>query len=127
MPDEIEAYRPHWDSAFRGHAIIRVGRFEDGGLVLRYLYRPRRFAEAQRGRFALMLAGWTQMNDALIAAHFWTLAPYELPGGCDGATWKIEGRREDTYQVISRWCPGGALWELGRLVFDFAGLDEVRV
>jgi hypothetical protein len=63
MPDEIEAYRLHWDSAFRGHAIIRVGRFEDGGLVLRYLYRYRLFPEARRGRLALALAEWTILPD----------------------------------------------------------------
>jgi hypothetical protein len=37
------------------------------------------------------------------------------------------GRRRHEYHYISRWCPDDALRDLGRLLFDLAGLAEVRL
>jgi hypothetical protein len=28
---------------------------------------------------------------------------------------------------ITRWSPRNAVWDLGRLLFDLAGLEEVRI
>jgi hypothetical protein len=47
--------------------------------------------------------------------------------GCDGARWLIAGRRRFDYHIVHRWSPDGALHDLGRLLFDLAGLAVVRL
>jgi hypothetical protein len=66
-----------------------------------------------------------RLQDAAIGANFWALDPFEMPGGPDGVRWTIEGRRKEIYRAVRRWCSGGAVWSLGRLIFDLAGLDDI--
>jgi hypothetical protein len=47
--------------------------------------------------------------------------------GLDGSTWCFAGRRHRDYHFITRWSPDDVLWDLGRLLFDLAGLDGVRL
>lgn len=70
-------------------------------------------------------AEWSRMEDAVVAANFWMLDERGGPRGLDGSTWCFAGRRRHEYHYISRWCPDGALRDLGRLLFDLAGLVEV--
>ena len=63
---------------------------------------------------------------------FWQIeSPHGEPGGCDGAEWIIEGVRDGTYRIVSRWSPtGGPVRGLGLFMLkDLAGLkipaDEI--
>jgi hypothetical protein len=68
------------------------------------------------------------IEDAVVAANFWMLdAREEHRLVLDGARWYLAGRRRRDYHFISRRIPQGALWDLGRLLFDLAGLEEVRI
>jgi hypothetical protein len=73
----------------------------------------------------LSRSDWTLIEDALVAANFWMLDDQEedrlLLGG---ARWNVASRRRD-YHFISRRSPHRPLWDLGRLLFDLAGLDEI--
>jgi hypothetical protein len=40
---------------------------------------------------ALSSSAWDRLQDALIAANFWTLDPVDEQRGLDGANWLIEG------------------------------------
>jgi hypothetical protein len=73
------------------------------------------------------LSDWRPLQDALIDAAFWALDARDDQIGFDGAWWTIEGRRKDIYRYVHRWCPGGAIWHLGRLFFDLAGLTHVEI
>jgi hypothetical protein len=99
------------------------------------------------GVVPLAPADWDRLQDALIAASFWSLDPdgIDWPSdgdeqrtiaaiigsrGLDGSDWLFEGRRKDVYRAASRWSPrGGALYDLGRLFFELAGppLAKVRI
>lgn len=69
---------------------------------------------------------WLLIEDAVVAATCWMLDEQEedrlLLGG---ARWCVAGRRHRDYHFISRRSPHGPLWDLGRLMFDLAGLEEV--
>ena len=47
--------------------------------------------------------------------------------GLDGAFWTIEGRRKDVYRAARRWSPDGAIYDLGKLFFEFAGSPLRRI
>jgi hypothetical protein len=95
---------------------------------------------------ALTPADWDRLQDALIAASFWaldadgvdwpingdeqrTIAAIIASRGRDGSDWLMERRRKDIFRAVSRWSPRGALRDLGKLCFEFAGppLAEVRI
>jgi hypothetical protein len=94
----------------------------------------------------LTLADWARLQEALTAASFWALDPdgIDWPSagdeqqtvaaiiasrGLDGSDWLFEGRRNDVYRAATRWSPGGALYDLGSLLFKLAGppLAEIRI
>jgi hypothetical protein len=75
----------------------------------------------------LTLADWARLQDALVAASFWTLDPVEERFGLDGSDWLIEGRRKDIFRAVRRWSPRQALYELGQLFFELAGLPLAKV
>jgi hypothetical protein len=72
-------------------------------------------------------ADWARLEDAVVTANFWMLDEQNDRLGLDGATWRFAGRRRRDYHSISRWSPVDSLWDLGRLFFDVAGLEEVRL
>ena len=123
MAAESEVYRFTWDSSFDGGAVVRIGREVDE-IKLRWLYRwfstpsPHDTPSCVR----LTLAHWQRLQEALIAASFWTLdaANDLLLRGLDGAFWTIEGRRKDVYRSVRRWSPREAIHDLG-LFFELAG------
>jgi len=113
-----EVYRFTWDSSFDGDAVVRIARFSDE-IMLSSVYRPSHFTRTERSDASLIVADWAQ--DALIAANFWALEPHGEAHGLDGAYWTIEGRRRDIFRAVHRWSPRGAIHDLGRLFFTFAG------
>ncbi len=121
-----EAYWLHWKSSFDGSATIRVARLGDEAMFFR-VYRSSPFGKVRRGRGSVSMPDWARFEDALIAASFWMLDEYGGGHGLDGADWYIAGPRRSEYHRISRWSPGGALWDLGRIFFDLAGLEDVRL
>ena len=78
-------------------------------------------------RGVLSMTDWALIEDAVVAAEFWFLDKCGGQRGLDGATWYIAGRRRREYHFVTRWSPRNALWDLGRLLFDLAGLEEVRI
>ena len=121
-----EAYWFDWRSSFHGNATIRIAKLGDAVLLFRE-YREDRFGKIRRYRALLAQASWLQLEDAIVAANFWMLDEYGGRRGLDGATWRFAGRRRHDLHPISRSSPDGALWHLGRLFFDLAGLGEVRL
>lgn len=74
----------------------------------------------------MMLADWALVEDAVVAADFWRLdqsVTLNDLGGLDGATWHIAGRRGPDFHHVRRWSPHGVVYDLGRLMFDLAGLE----
>ena len=121
-----EVYWFDWESTFHGKATIRVTRL-GGQAVVSRIYRSSRFGKARRFHGHLTHDDWSRLEDAVIAANFWMLDERGGRHGLDGSTWRFAGRRRCDYHFISRWSPDGALWELGRFLFDVAGLVEVRL
>ncbi len=121
-----EVYRFTWDSSFDGDAMLRIARLGDE-IRLSRGYRPSQFARAERCEASLTPCDWARLQGALTAANFWALDPHAGTHGLDGACWTIEGRRKNIFRVIQHRSPGGELRDLGRLLFDLAGLNEVRI
>jgi hypothetical protein len=119
-------YRFIWNSSFVGDAVMRIGRQGDE-ITLRCVYRPSLFGDADRRQMPLSLANWARLQDALIVASFWALDPEESRIGLDGSDWLIEGRRKDTFRAVGRWSPIGAIYDLGKLFFELAGLPLAEV
>ncbi|MFZ2006760.1 MAG: hypothetical protein WB697_02220 [Stellaceae bacterium] len=44
-----------------------------------------------------------------------------------GLHWRVAGRRRHDFHLVKRWSPRDRLYDLGRLLFDLAGLTEVRM
>jgi hypothetical protein len=121
-----EAYWFNWDSSFDGNATIRIARLGGEAMVFRE-YRSDRYGKMRRFRGLLTPADWSRLQDAVVAANFWMLDEHGGRHGLEGSTWRLAGRRRHDFHYIARWSPDGALWDLGRLFFDIAGLAEVRL
>jgi len=125
LADEVYYFR--WQSSFDGNATIRIARQARRVAVFR-VYRPERFDRARLCRRWLPHADWERLEDALVEAQFWLL---DENGGheavLDGATWMFAGRRGPDYHCISRRCPSLPVRDLGRCIFDLAGLEDVRL
>ncbi|SRR6266568_741801 len=115
-----EVYRLTWDSSFDGDAMLRIARL-GGEIRLSRVYRPSQFARTERYEASLTPCDWARLQNALIAANFWALDSHAEAHGLDGARWTIEGRRKDIFRAVHRWSPRGAIYDLGRLFFVFAG------
>ena len=76
----------------------------------------------------LRLADWHAVEDAVVAARFWS-AEEQLPLDIrlDGADWLIAGLRGREFHHIKRWSPNAPLRDVGRLMFDLAGLENVSL
>jgi hypothetical protein len=90
------------------------------------VYRPARFGKVRVLRRFATTAEWARLEDVVVASNFWMLDESGGHRGLDGSTWRIAGRRRHEFHYISRWSPDGPLWELGRFLFDIAGLEDVR-
>jgi hypothetical protein len=121
-----EVYWLSWKSTFSGDATIRVARLGSEVLASRR-YRPSMFMKARSTHALSTTVDWSRLEDAVVAANFWMLDETIMDMGCDGSTWIIAGRRRHDYHRIRRWSPPGPLYDLGRLLFDLVGLDEVRL
>ena len=122
-----EVYWLKWDSSFSGDAIVRVARIGTDVLVSRQ-HRSSRFGKLRSRSARLTMSDWSRLEDAVVAANFWMLDErIMLDIGCDGADWLLAGCRRREYHLVKRWSPDDLLFDVGRLMFDLAGLDEVRL
>lgn len=121
-----DAYWFKWQSSFDGKATIRVARLH-GEAEFSRLHRSSQFGRCRTCRGALSMAQWSLIEDAVVAAEFWFLDEQSGRAGLDGATWYIAGRRRRDFHFVSRWSPTDRLWDFGRLLFDLAGLAQVRL
>jgi len=119
---ESEAYRFLWRSSFSGAAFVHIAQRGDGiGLSSCVLGRSRLSRAEPVVSAALSLEDWEMLQGALRVSDFWSLDSTDERIGLDGACWLIEARRGDTYHWVDRWCPQGAVYDLGRLFFALAG------
>ena len=111
-----------------GSATMQVARLGDEAMCCR-VYKPSTFGKARRSRGALSRSDWSLVEDAVVAADFWMLDEHSQSPGLTlgGANWSLAGRRRHDFHCITRRSPCGALWELGRLLFDLAGLEAIRL
>ncbi|WP_315769006.1 hypothetical protein [Bradyrhizobium sp. SZCCHNR2012] len=116
-----EAYRFLWTSSFNGAAVVHIVR-QDNFVELRsrVLGRSRLSREEPAVSTTLSLEDWKIVQNALTVSNFWSLDSADERIGLDGACWLIEGRRGDTYHWVDRWCPRGAVYDIGRLFFTLA-------
>ena len=122
-----EAYWFGWRHSFGSQATIRVARIGNMAAITRTYQHFGPDERRQRGAL-LTNADWIAVEDAIIAANFWSLderIPFDM--GCDGADWIVAGVRWRDFHHIKRWSPHNALYDLGRLMFDLSGLHEVRL
>ncbi len=127
---EAEAYRFLWKSSFNGAALVHIARAGDSvGLRSQVLGRSRLRLREPPLSSALSLDDWEELQRALTISDFWSLDADDEQFGLDGAQWLIEGRRGDIYRSVRRWSPRGAVYDLGRLFFAFAGrpLADLRL
>jgi hypothetical protein len=123
-----EVYRFGWLQAFGAHAVICTARRGDA-VVLDRMYCSDMFNEAERIETVLTTVGWRRLQEALIAANFWSLPPFVHPRGVlDGYDLVVEGRRRNVFRATRLTNPDREeLRRLGRVAFDIAGLDRVRL
>jgi hypothetical protein len=121
-----EAYWFNWNSSFDGKATIRVARL-GGDLMVFRVHRSSHFGKVRRYWGWLASGDWERLEDAVVTANFWTLDEHDRPRGLDGSMWSFAGRRGCEYHYISRWSPERPLWNLGRCLFDLAGLAKIRL
>jgi hypothetical protein len=128
LADEIYWFNWTTECSSDGSATIQVARLGDDAMFCR-VYKPTTFGKARRSRGMLSRSDWSLVEDAVVAADFWMLDEQgERPGMTLGGTdWYLAGRRRRDYHYITRWSPHGTLWELGRLLFDLAGLEAIRL
>jgi hypothetical protein len=119
-----EAYWFKWSSTFSGEATIRVARLGRNVTVTR-LHKASMFCKARCRNTRLKSSVWAQVEDAAVGANFWMLDERGGVQGLDGAEWLIAGRRRHDYHLVKRWSPCDGVFDLGRLLFDLAGLEEV--
>jgi hypothetical protein len=122
-----EVYWMSWDHSFAGKAVIRVAR-NDGDILVTRRYWACRFGKARCRSARLTTTDWALLEDAVVAAGFWLLDEqiiFDL--GCDGATWLIAGRGVVIIATLGAGVLMTALYDLGRLMFDLAGLAEVSL
>ena len=122
--DEVFWFK--WSSTFTGEATIRVARLGHEVMASR-LHKPEMFAKMRCRNTRLRMSDWTTLEDAVVAANFWTLDEFSHVRGLDGADWLVAGRRQRDYHLAKRWSPDDGLYDLGRLLFDLAGLEHVRL
>jgi hypothetical protein len=120
-----EAYWFKWTSAVSGAATIRVARIGNEAIAT-WLYRSSHFGKGRCQSARLGLSDWARLEDSVVAASFWMLDESGGLHGLDGADWLIAGRRRQDFHLIKRCSPKGALYDLGRLLFDLTGLNDVR-
>ncbi|WP_316214455.1 hypothetical protein [Bradyrhizobium sp. SZCCHNR2035] len=128
---ESEFYRFLWESSFNGAAFVHIARRGNSvELRSRVLARSRLRRKEPLVSAALSPEDWEKLQRALTISNFWSLdATDDESFGLDGAQWLIEGRRSDVYHSVDRWCPRGAIYDLGRLFFALAGpvLADMRL
>jgi hypothetical protein len=124
LADEVYWFR--WQDTFCSDATIRVARLGDQAEFAR-CHRSSHYGKVRQCRGSLSPSDWTLIEDAVIAAEFWMLDESGGDHGLDGANWCIARRRRRDYHLVARWGPNGPLWDFGRLLFDLAGLGDVRL
>ena len=124
LADEVYWFR--WSGTENGCAAIRIARLDREAMVFR-TYRPSHYGKVRRFHGPVSRGAWAQLEDAVVETNFWMLDEHGGRSGLDGSTWCFAGQRRRDYHFISRWSPDDALWDLGRLFFDLAGLDGVRL
>jgi hypothetical protein len=74
----------------------------------------------------LAAADWNRLEDALVAADFWSLDRDDVRQGFDGVRWTIVGRRNGSSHDVHRWSPCGRIHDLGELFIELAGSKEIE-
>jgi hypothetical protein len=124
-----EVYRFEWVQAFGEHATICIVRRGEAITVDRS-YHQGMFNKAERFEAMLTLADWRRVQDALIAANFWSLPPFVQSQWLhlDGYDVIVEGRLRDIFRATQLFNPDvDELWRLCRVAFDVAGLTGIRL
>ena len=128
---ESETYRFLWRSSFNGAAFVHIACCGSTvELRSRVLGRSRLYQKEPAITATLSSDDWEKLQRALTISNFWSLdATDDERFGLDGAQWLIEGRRGNVYHSMDRWCPRGAIYDLGRLFFALAGppLADIRL
>lgn len=126
--DGDEFYRFTWRSSFDGDVVVEITKIDE--MVLLSWNTELCFARPHAPTsFALSSEDWDAFGRAVDDADFWALECSDPLQGFDGAQWRIEGRRSQTYHAVECWSPGGALYDLGRVFFGLAGrpLDRIKL
>ncbi|WP_316206858.1 MULTISPECIES: hypothetical protein [unclassified Bradyrhizobium] len=119
---ESEGYRFLWTSSFNGSALVHIARRGDLiELRSRVLGRSRLYRKEPVISSTLPPDDWETLQRALTISNFWSLDATDDRIGLDGEHGLIEGQRGDTYHWVERWCPQGAVHDLGRLFILLAG------
>jgi hypothetical protein len=127
LADEVSWLNWISESCSEGIVTIRVARLGDEAMYFR-VYRPSAFGKRRRSHGIVSSADWALIEVAVVRSRFWLLDEQEAGGlRLGGARWYFAGRRGPDFHFISRRSPRDALWDLGRLLFDVAGLSEIRL
>jgi len=126
-----EVYRFTWGHAFSQPHPISVTIMRRGTAVsvdareYQFTRRPPYSIVTETNHDVTMLE-WHQIENAVDASPFWTVAGYTPDGAFDGGSWIIEARIHDGYHRASWWEPGSA-HERGGEEFKMAAMQIARL
>jgi hypothetical protein len=109
MAGSDETYRFLWLRTFHHPIAIRVWRkAEERNMVFKELdgaggYDPGKLIANQTRQ--LGADEWDKFIDLLQQASYWRLPTDSKDGGCDGAQWVLEGKKDNQYHIVDRWSP----------------------
>lgn len=116
-----EAYRVFWGGGFGVQSVV-VTITPDAAVGATFGPRTGAQVVLDRNVSAPVSAdAFGRLRQLLDGASFWTAKPFtDLEG--EGTVWVIEGRRGDSYKVITRVTPDPALADAARMMLKLSGL-----
>jgi hypothetical protein len=122
---EDEAYQFTLDPSFEPRVTVRIARRGDEIVLEHQVHGFFRRDDPRRGAKVRQLTteDWDRLRSAVEWSAFWERPTYYRPFiGLDGTDWTVEGCREGTYHMITRWSPrSGPVRELGEVFSAIAG------
>lgn len=135
-----EAYELQWSGSFDpmivarvvhdGHGFVALGRrgkFGRRGYPSHHAWTVALMkSEPIRTQQTLDESRWADLQRAVRATGFWSIAELDGPTGLDGSEWSIAGYSGIRRHLVRRWspAPGTAYRAMGEILVELAGFDS---
>jgi len=114
MTGHDETYRFLWLRSFHHPITIRIWRT---GEVKKMVFKeldgqggdlPGKMIAHQTRR--ITSDGWKKLIGLIQEASYWQLPTEREDAGCDGASWILEGKKDEQYHLVERWSPQDGIY-----------------